>query len=102
MESICNDSKCEMIKMGIFHKKSEHFKASRLKEIESREIKNKFCYSLKDKTKLIILTCCSILFATLITTSLNILDKDVLGFVIATIMFSYVIFIVGIGPVFKI
>ncbi len=36
MESFCNDPKCEMTKMGIYHKASEHFKISQLKEIESR------------------------------------------------------------------
>jgi type III secretory pathway component EscR len=102
MESFCNDPKYDMIKMGIYHTKSEHSKISFFKEIESQEKKQKFNNSISDKTKLVILTCCAVLLATLITTSLNISDVDFLGFIVATILFSYLFFIMGIGPVFKI
>ena len=102
LESVCNDPKCEMIKMGICHNTSEHSRISFFKKMDSQEKKQKICNSISDKTKLVILTCCAVSFATLITTSLNILEIDILGFIISTIMFSYVFFIVGIGPVFKI
>ena len=36
METFCNNPKCEMTKMGIPHNTFEHFKISRLKEIESQ------------------------------------------------------------------
>ena len=47
MEWACNNPKCEMTKMGIYHKTSEHFKISQLKEMESQDIDKKFNMSTK-------------------------------------------------------
>ena len=63
--------------------------------------KNLKSLHLNDKTKLIILACCAVLLATLITTSLQQPDGDILVLIIATMGFSYVFFLIGIGPMFK-
>jgi len=40
MESFCNNPKCQMTKMGIYHKNSDHLKFSSQMEIESLVEKN--------------------------------------------------------------